>query len=211
MLSNAIRGHAAEFGVTGAKGPQKITELLERIAGAGARIAEQPGQPAGRHRGAAGGARGQADGASQSRSAQPVAGEDPRRRAVTAVSIALKVPDATVFRSGRHFAAWLGITPRELAATIASLGCMNGSVAWAAAIRSSRGCAGSCMMPRKKKARRHPLTICWSAAFCCIGSPSTRLHARFPMERRGRWPRTHRPRASLGVVVMICCSESRFR
>src|ERR1700747_431063 len=32
-LSNAIRGHAAEFGVTGAKGPQKIKELLERIAG----------------------------------------------------------------------------------------------------------------------------------------------------------------------------------
>ena len=23
------------------------------------------------------------------------------------------MPDATVFRSGRHFAAWLGITPRE--------------------------------------------------------------------------------------------------
>ena len=33
MLSNAIRGHATEFGVTGAKGPQKIKELLERIAG----------------------------------------------------------------------------------------------------------------------------------------------------------------------------------
>jgi transposase len=33
MLSNAIRGHAAEFGVTSAKGPQKIKELLERIAG----------------------------------------------------------------------------------------------------------------------------------------------------------------------------------
>ena len=32
---------------------------------------------------------------------------------VTAVTIALKVPDAAVFRSGRHFAAWLGITPRE--------------------------------------------------------------------------------------------------
>ena len=29
------------------------------------------------------------------------------------MSFALKVPDATVFRSGRHFAAWLGITPRE--------------------------------------------------------------------------------------------------
>jgi transposase len=32
---------------------------------------------------------------------------------IGAVRFALKVPDATVFRSGRHFAAWLGITPRE--------------------------------------------------------------------------------------------------
>jgi transposase len=32
MLSNAIRGPAAEFGVVGAKGPQKIKQLLERIA-----------------------------------------------------------------------------------------------------------------------------------------------------------------------------------
>jgi transposase len=31
MLTNAIRGHAAEFGVTAAKGPEKITELLKRI------------------------------------------------------------------------------------------------------------------------------------------------------------------------------------
>ena len=32
---------------------------------------------------------------------------------ITALNLTLKVPDATVFRSGRHFAAWLGITPRE--------------------------------------------------------------------------------------------------
>ena len=32
MLINAIRGYAAEFGVTGAKGPQKVTELLQRVA-----------------------------------------------------------------------------------------------------------------------------------------------------------------------------------
>jgi transposase len=32
---------------------------------------------------------------------------------IGAVSFALKVPDARAFRSGRHFAAWLGITPRE--------------------------------------------------------------------------------------------------
>jgi transposase len=32
MLINAIRGFAAEFGVTVAKGPQKVTELLQRLA-----------------------------------------------------------------------------------------------------------------------------------------------------------------------------------
>ena len=31
MLINAIRGHAAEFGVIGAKGPPKIADLLQRI------------------------------------------------------------------------------------------------------------------------------------------------------------------------------------
>jgi transposase len=32
MLINAIRGHAAEFGITAAKGPKQITELLGRLA-----------------------------------------------------------------------------------------------------------------------------------------------------------------------------------
>ena len=31
MLINAIRGHAAEFGVTGAKGPGRVAALLERV------------------------------------------------------------------------------------------------------------------------------------------------------------------------------------
>jgi transposase len=39
MLSNAIRGHAAKFGVTGAKEPQKLDELLKRIG-------EDQGEPA---------------------------------------------------------------------------------------------------------------------------------------------------------------------
>ena len=33
QLANAIRGYAAEFGVTAAKGMSKIEPLLERIAG----------------------------------------------------------------------------------------------------------------------------------------------------------------------------------
>ena len=32
---------------------------------------------------------------------------------IAGVSFALKVPDPKGFRSGRHFAAWIGITPRE--------------------------------------------------------------------------------------------------
>ena len=32
MLINAIRGFAAEFGVTAAKGRQQVTELLQRLA-----------------------------------------------------------------------------------------------------------------------------------------------------------------------------------
>ena len=32
MLINAIRGHAAEFGVIAAKGPKQVSELLGRLA-----------------------------------------------------------------------------------------------------------------------------------------------------------------------------------
>src|SRR5712672_3091358 len=32
---------------------------------------------------------------------------------IAAVSFTLKVPDPKMFRSGRHFAAWLGLTPKE--------------------------------------------------------------------------------------------------
>src|SRR5258708_38523517 len=32
MLINALRGHAAEFGVTAPKGPQQVAELLRRVA-----------------------------------------------------------------------------------------------------------------------------------------------------------------------------------
>ena len=118
MLSNAIRGHAAEFGVVGAKGSQKIKELLEAVAEANVpaparellngmasqlaaievRLTALEARLMAHHK---------ADPRSQLLATIPGVGP------VTAVNIALKVPDAAVFRSGRHFAAWLGITPRE--------------------------------------------------------------------------------------------------
>ena len=119
MLVNAIRGHAAEFGVIGAKGPATIAALLQRIAEEGqlpalARdmLASLAGQLAAAEMRLATieaklVARHKAD--PRSRLLATIPGVGP----VGAVSFTLKVPDATVFRSGRHFAAWLGITPRE--------------------------------------------------------------------------------------------------
>jgi transposase len=119
MLSNAIRGHAAEFGVIGAKGPQKLDELLKRIgedasvpalarellnglasqlAAIGVRLQGIEAKLMAHHK---------AD--PRSRLLATIPGVGP----ITAANVTLKVPDATVFRSGRHFAAWLGITPRE--------------------------------------------------------------------------------------------------
>jgi transposase len=119
MLINAIRGHAAEFGVVGAKGPQKVASLLERVAEDAAvpalarellgllagqlaaietRLARLDAKLMARHK---------VDPRSQLLATIPGVGP------IGAVSFALKVPDAAAFRSGRHFAAWLGITPRE--------------------------------------------------------------------------------------------------
>jgi len=120
MLSNAIRGHAAEFGLVAAKGPVKMSELLQRAH------AEEAGVPAlaremlsllanqldalearlkaletqlvAWHR---------QDPVSQCLATQPGIGP------IGAVSFALKVTDPQGFRSARHFAAWLGLTPKE--------------------------------------------------------------------------------------------------
>jgi transposase len=120
MLINAMRGHAAEFGVIAAKGPAKVAELLQRAhdeaAGVPALAREMLGVLAGQidqiearlkaleaklvawHRSSP---------VSQCLATQPGIGP------IGAVSFALKVTDPKGFRSGRHFAAWLGATPKE--------------------------------------------------------------------------------------------------
>ncbi|HEY2226214.1 MAG TPA: IS110 family transposase [Xanthobacteraceae bacterium] len=119
MLINAIRGHAAEFGVTVAKGPQQIAELLRRLTtdeGVPALAREIIGELAGQLPGLdtklkAIEARVMAwhrhNQTSQLLSTVPGVGP------IGGVSFALKVPNARAFHSGRHFAAWVGITPRE--------------------------------------------------------------------------------------------------
>jgi transposase len=120
MLINAMRGHAAEFGVTAAKGRAKAAELLaraqdpaagvpalacamlqalaEQLDALEARLATLEAELLARHR---------ADAVSQCLATQPGIGP------IAALSFTLKVNDPHGFRSGRHFAAWLGIPPKE--------------------------------------------------------------------------------------------------
>src|SRR5438552_3385220 len=119
MLINAIRGHAAEFGVTVAKGPKQIIELLQRLAndasvpelaremvsmlatqldGLEVELKALEARPMAWHR---------QDQTSQCLATIPGIGP------IGGLSFALKVPDPKGFRSARHFAAWIGITPRE--------------------------------------------------------------------------------------------------
>jgi transposase len=117
MLVNAIRGHAAEFGVIGAKGVGRVSEVLARAretlpALAWELLAVLAGQLEAleerlkrinaelrawhRHN-------------ETSRRLAAIPGIGP----VAATSLVLRVADARAFRSARHFAAWIGLTPRE--------------------------------------------------------------------------------------------------
>lgn len=117
--TNAIRGFAAEFGLIAAKGPASIPKLL-------ARIAADPALPAlaremfALH--AAGHARLDAQIEAIDARLREWHQQNPTARRLTAIPgigpvtaslLAMKVPDPTAFRSGRDFAAWLGLTPKD--------------------------------------------------------------------------------------------------
>jgi transposase len=119
MLINALRGHAAEFGVTVARGPSKLPELLDRVATEGkvpAIACEMLTLLAGQLA--------ELDTRLKQIEQELLAWHKQDRRSrllatipgvgpITAVTFALKVPDPSVFRSARHMAAWLGLTPCE--------------------------------------------------------------------------------------------------
>jgi transposase len=118
QLVNALRGHASEFGVIAAKGTGHVEGLLERIAAdpavpapakamfveLGERIAELRTRLAELDRKL--GALHKANPLSQQLAAVPGIGP------IGALTLALTV-DASQFHSGRHFAAWLGLTPKQ--------------------------------------------------------------------------------------------------
>ena len=114
-----MRGHLAEFGIVEAQGawnldrvlahleiegeiPEVARQVLRLLAGqldeAERRIEDLEGRIAAWHK---------ADPVSQRLATIPGIGP------LAATAIAATVPDAGVFRSGREFAAWLGLVPRQ--------------------------------------------------------------------------------------------------
>jgi transposase len=119
QLSNAIRGYAAEFGLIAAKGLDKIELLLadisadealpvmarELFAMHGREYARLQGELKVIEAKLMAWHRGNAD----SRRLAQIPGIGP----IGATALVMKAPDPRQFPSGRHFAAWIGLTPKD--------------------------------------------------------------------------------------------------
>jgi transposase len=119
QMANAIRGYAAEFGLTAAKGMAHLSPLFERVqtdeslptlarelfaiqakeyVQLQAQIDEVDAKLTAWHR---------ADECSRRLAKIPSVGP------IGAVLLGMKTPDPTQFHSGRQFAAWIGLTPKD--------------------------------------------------------------------------------------------------
>jgi transposase len=119
QLSNVIRGYAAEFGLTVSKGLARLEELLEQVGSdetlpalarelfalhgreytqIDAELEQIEARLMAWHR---------ADACSQRLAQIPGIGP------IGASMLVMKTPAPETFRSGRHFAAWLGLTPKD--------------------------------------------------------------------------------------------------
>jgi transposase len=122
MMVNALRGHLGEFGIIAAQGLGGARALLARVLAQDG-LAGVPAVALPALQTLASGVRGLDHEIKQIEARLKAArGEDERvKRLMTipgvgiigATAIAATVPDASLFRSGRDFAAWLGLVPRQ--------------------------------------------------------------------------------------------------
>ena len=120
MILNAIRAHFAEFGIIAAQGPRKVAELCMRLRDDALGLPEVA-------RSALLALAGQLDNlAAEVRNIERQLMAWHRQNAasqrletipgvglITATALAASVPDPAAFKSGRQFAAYLGLVPRQ--------------------------------------------------------------------------------------------------
>ena len=119
QLSNAIRGHAAEFGLIAAKGLDKIEPLLADISADGV-LPVMARELFAIHGKEYEQLQGELKVIEAKLMAWHRANPDSRRLAqvqgigpIGATALVMKVSDPRQFPSGRHFAAWIGLTPKD--------------------------------------------------------------------------------------------------
>ena len=119
MSVNALRSHLAEFGLVVARGIGRVGELLE-LADADASLPEEAKETVkllaahleGLDRSIDAAEDKIAAASARSKTSQLI-DQVPGVGPLIASAIAASVPDPSVFKSGRDFAAWLGLTPRQ--------------------------------------------------------------------------------------------------
>lgn len=120
MSVNALRSHLAEFGLVVAKGTGRVDELLSLAEGdtglpdAAVMAARVLGQKIDALGGALNDLERQIAKVHALSETSRSLGEIPGIGKLVASVIAASVPDPSVFNSGRDFAAWLGLTPRQI-------------------------------------------------------------------------------------------------
>ena len=119
QLANAIRGFAAEFGITAATGMCRIEPLLERIA-ADENVPELARELFALHGHEYAHVRQEVEQVDDRLMAWHRNDECSQRLAqipgigpIGASLLMMKTPDPQMFKSGRDFAAWIGLTPKD--------------------------------------------------------------------------------------------------
>jgi len=121
MLSNAVRGHLAEFGIVTALGIDKLEKLVVALLEDGDdRLEEMARDVLAQLAGQMRDLQARIKELERRLEAWHRSSEASRRLAtipgigvITATALAATVTDASAFGSGRHFAAWLGLVPRQ--------------------------------------------------------------------------------------------------
>src|SRR5947207_4717271 len=121
MLANALRGHLAEYGLIAAQGLHKVAALIAivrdeqdaRVPNMARQVLRVMAEPPGDHETRIAAIEAQIMAWHKSNPVSRRLVTIPSIGPIIATAIAATVADPSVFRSGREFAAWLGLIPRQ--------------------------------------------------------------------------------------------------